>query len=170
MKEEWRWIPEYEGRYEVSNLGRVRSYARYRKPRLLKPYHDPRGYVQMVFTVDRKPRTHWLHRLVAAAFITNPENKPSVNHINGNKADNSAANLEWATYSENTTHGYRTGLLKPPMIRGERGYHKLTEKDVLAIRAEYVPRKVSHPKLAAKYGVDRRTIEAVLLRRTWTHI
>lgn len=73
---------------------------------------DNNGYKQIQKFIDGKRRTLMVHRLVAMAFIPNPENKPEVNHIDGNKANNHYVNLEWTTKSENIKHGYDTGLLE----------------------------------------------------------
>lgn len=168
--ESWRWIPGYELLYQVSSLGRVRSFARYKEPRLLRPYLDPRGYVQIVFTVNSKPRTYWLHRLVAQTFVPNASGKPEVNHIDGNKKNNCADNLEWVTSSENTLHGYRTGLLRPHGLRGEQLSKKLTEEKVLEIRQKHVPRMYSMQKLADEYGISRQMVKRIIYRQNWTHI
>lgn len=117
-KEIWKTIPELEGHHEVSNLGRVRSLDRSvlnrggawaLKGHTMKQRCHPRtGY--MMINVRRIGKTMLVHRLVAKAFCPNPENKPTVNHINGIKSDNRAINLEWATYHENNQHAYDAGL------------------------------------------------------------
>lgn len=108
--EEYREIKDYEGLYEISNLGNVRS-LQFGKTRLLKQHKQANGYMKVVLCVARQPKNFLVHRLVAQAFLDNPENKPGVNHIDGNKQNNHAANLEWALSSENTQHGLRTGLI-----------------------------------------------------------
>lgn len=77
----------------------------------LKPRITKLGYARVALYNNNKPKDFSVHRLVAQAFIPNPENKPCINHINGIKTDNRVENLEWCTYSENTLHGYRTGLI-----------------------------------------------------------
>lgn len=128
--ETWRAIPGFEGRYEVSDHGRVQSLDRYvqqrnrwGKPmqrfepgRLLRTKLDRHGYV--VHTARELP-TVLVHRLVAMAFIPNPDQKPQVNHINGDVVDNRPANLEWCTNSENHLHAYRM-LGREPNRSGQK--------------------------------------------------
>lgn len=121
LNEVWKAIPGFEGRYEVSDKGRIRTCSNgrwgnrqscrimslkvntvgYFCVNLYKPFSGGKSTCQMV------------HRLVAEAFIPNPENKPQVNHIDGNKLNNKVENLEWVTASENKYHAVRTGLQKP---------------------------------------------------------
>lgn len=105
--EEWREIREYP-KYSVSNEGRVRNF---KTGRILKQGTHKQGY-HLVWLSDENGRHgKSVHRLVAEAFIPNPNGKPQVNHIDGNKANNGVKNLEWNTGSENTKHAYKTGLL-----------------------------------------------------------
>ena len=108
--EEWKDIPGYEGRYTISNRGSVKSYLQRKSGRLL-PGYDQEGY-RVVSLSDGKGNSLWIgiHRLVALAFIPNPENKPSVNHIDGAKDNNDVNNLEWVTPKENTQHAWENHL------------------------------------------------------------
>ena len=118
MKEIWKDIPGYEGLYQVSNLGRVKSLERYKDnnsglvkmPEKIMQGGIRNGYVLVYLTKDGKRKTFSAHRLVAQAFIPNPEQKPTINHINGNKQDNRVENLEWNTDKENINHAVKTGL------------------------------------------------------------
>ena len=104
--EEWRDVVGYEGLYQVSDQGRVRSF-KWNKERFLKPSMDKDGYLLVTLCTGGKPKTLKVHRLVCEAFHENPENKLDVNHINENKTDNRACNLEWSTRKENCNHGTR---------------------------------------------------------------
>ena len=113
MKEVWKDIEGYEGLYQVSNLGRVKSFdtkdklGRIRKGRVLKPFRKKSGYLYVDLCRNGKRKSHSLHRLVAQAFIPNPENKPEVNHIDEDKTNNIVDNLGWSTRTDNNNHGTR---------------------------------------------------------------
>lgn len=131
MLEVWKKTlscPEY---YEVSNLGRVRSLTRsieggccIKGKKATKVIQgkvhsnvlNERGY--LVVRIGRKNK--YVHRLIAEAFLSNPDNKPQINHINGNKADNSIPNLEWVTSKENVIHAYESGLVRPKKLTIEQ--------------------------------------------------
>lgn len=135
MKEIWKDIENYEGYYQISNLGRVRSLDRIvkrsngrvenRKGKLMSTRVSNSNKAKNKNASDRENITlnkdgqikhHLIHRLVAQAFIPNPENKKTVNHIDGNSLNNIVTNLEWATHSENVQHAYDNGLY-PNVIR-----------------------------------------------------
>ena len=111
--ETWKNIKGYEGLYQVSSMGRVKSlerkvrHGRTVKERILKPYMDRGGYLLVGLCAGGKRKTLKVHRLVCEAFHDNPDNKLDVNHINENKTDNRACNLEWNTRRENLNHGTR---------------------------------------------------------------
>lgn len=109
--ERWEWVPNYQGIYKASDQGRVYSVRRPNtKGGILKPRKNKYGYVTVVLYENGEPITKTIHRLVAQTFISNPENKPQINHLNGKKLDNNVSNLEWVTGSENVKHAHRTGL------------------------------------------------------------
>lgn len=105
MEEEWRDVPNYEGLYQVSNLGRVKSFARkYCIERILKTINSSKGYLIVNLCKNKKHKQFLVHRLVAEAFIPNPENKPCIDHIDTNKENNKITNLRWVTNKENNNN------------------------------------------------------------------
>lgn len=124
----WRDILGYEGLYKVSNLGNVKSLEKWRnngnggyiqKEKILLQSNTSTGYKKIELTKGGKKKSFKIHRLVAIAYIHNPKNKPSVNHINGNPIDNNVSNLEWCTQRENMLHAYDIGLNKRNVINKE---------------------------------------------------
>ena len=104
----WKDIKGYEGIYKISNYGKVFSVPR---DKILSPAVCGRGYLKVMLCRDKKDhKNKMIHRLVAEAFLPNPDGKLTVNHIDGNKLNNAVSNLEWNTYSENLKHAYKNGL------------------------------------------------------------
>ena len=122
--ESWKYIPGYEGAYQISTEGRVRSVDRYdkigrlHKGRELSAVSQMNGYKYVTLYMDGKQNHVLVHRAVAGAFIDNPEKLPEVNHINENKADNSVGNLEWCTHVQN--HNYGSGHKRSAEKQGKR--------------------------------------------------
>lgn len=120
--EEYKDIPGYEGKYQISNLGKIKSLPktwnttmaiRTSKERILKQSKDRKGYFKVILCKSPdEHKTERVHRLLAITFIENPDNKQYINHIDGNKENNSLDNLEWVTHQENCQHAQDTGLNK----------------------------------------------------------
>lgn len=126
--EVWKDIEGYEGIYQISSLGRVKSCDRYtpkkngrmrHEKEKLRALIDVHGYLYCELWINNTHKRYAIHRLVAGAFIPNPENKPEVNHKDGNKKNNVVDNLEWVTYSENNLHAFKLGLMKAYDRSGE---------------------------------------------------
>lgn len=157
-------IPGWEGRYAVTEDGRIWNHKR----KIFMKYHpDADGY--LTFRPSRDGRYSYLkiHRIVAKAFVPNPENKPQVNHLDGDKTNNHASNLEWCTAKENMHHAIRTGL-----IRQDGDQHvnaKLTREEVLTIRNRLVE-GCSHRSLAIQHGVTIGTISNIKTKRRYANV
>lgn len=167
FKEIWKPVPGYEGHYEVSNLGEVRSLDRIipwkNKTRKLRgrycsqPTEGHNGYKTVRVCKNWVTRGWLTHRLVAEVFVPNPENKPIVNHKDGNKVHNSAVNLEWVTHSENAKHVYTLGKRKS--TKGvNNGNARLTDIQIQQIKKRYSTGTVTQKQLAFEYGVHSDTI------------
>ena len=157
-------IVDYEG-YYVTTDGRVWSE---KSKKFLSIFPDKDGYLICSLRHAGKSKLHKVHRLVALSFLPNPENKPQVNHIDGNKANNHIDNLEWASAKENINHAWNSGLSKS--ISGSaRTDSKLTEEDVLYIRTNYIPKSPDFGgrALAKKFNVVPSVISNVVKGKTY---
>ncbi len=165
------WMPmnNYVGFIEISNFGRVKSFGRItdknskayiRTPSLSKSgyYHLRIGFFKLYFDF-------FVHRIVAEHFIPNPENKPEVNHIDGNPLNNHVSNLEWVTRSENMLHAVKTGL-KKIQTGVQCANSKLSERLVLEIFNSTLPVK----ELSKKYQVAQSSIYRIKSGRDWSHL
>lgn len=111
------------GLYQISNLGNVKSlnYNHTGRPKLLSPKNHHTGYKFVMLCKDGRKTNKTVHVLVASAFLPNTAGKPCVNHIDGDKSNNTAGNLEWVTYKENTQHAIKTNLRRPAIMEGRTG-------------------------------------------------
>ena len=152
-------VKGYEGLYEIDSNSNV-----YHRKGVLKPFAK-NGYLAVNLTKDKICKHYYVHRLVAEAFIPNPNGFKEVNHINCDKHDNSVDNLEWCDRKHNLNHSYEHGLKR----RGEtHGMHKLSENDVVYIKSNrgIIPQKT----LAERYGVKQCTISAIQCGRIWKEV
>ena len=118
----WKDIPGWEGLYQISNYGRIKSYKQFESGKIMSLVNKTGDYFSVVLQGNgRKQRSARVHRLVAEAFIPNPEGLPEVNHIDGNKQNNSVDNLEWCSQSYNVLHSIR---MHPEQLNGMIAYNK----------------------------------------------
>ena len=176
----WKDITGYEKYYQVSDLGRVRSLDRMiNAPQgkrmssgiMLAPVINIRsGYYYTALHKEGRLKMAKTHRLVAIEFISNPENKPYINHKDGNKSNNNISNLEWVTFSENMKHAFKIGLIKPHGVKGEKNpAHKVTEKQVREIKRLLAQNKKGR-SIAQIYKVSESIISAIKRGKTWAMV
>ena len=172
--EVWKSVKDYEGIYEVSNYGNVKSLDHYcvnrlgtgkQTGRVLKQQKSNKGYLRVTLSYNKKRFTTGVHRLVALEFIPNTENKPQVNHVNGIKHDNRAENLEWCTNSENQIHAVKSKLIKYNLAEKHHN-SKLSNKEVLNVRALF---KIgfTNKELANDYGISQSAMSNILRNKTY---
>jgi hypothetical protein len=170
MTEEWKNISCIEGledftKYEISSYGRVKSYKRLSNGCIIKSGLDKNGYKLVVLFSDNCVcKTFRLARLVAKIFISNPNNLPQVNHINGIKDDDRVENLEWVTNFQNIDHRYKILGQKPPRT------DKLIEKEVKEIWNLLHTTNLTQKEIAYNYCVNDRSIANISTGRTWNNI
>ena len=161
-EEIWKDAPGYEGRYQVSNLGKVKS-LKFDKERTLKFGLNRGGYYFVNLCKGGAQKTNSVHRLVMLAFVGKSDLE--VNHINGIKTDNRLENLEYCSRSENIQHAYDTGL----KARGENCYNsKLTR--ACAERIKYGHQGMTQKDIAKIYGIARELVSQIRSGKYWKHI
>lgn len=175
----WKDAVGFEGKYQISNFGNVRSldydFEAFNGVKVCKFHHKGKPMKTQVSACGYKvvslgkKKNMQVHILVAKAFIENPNNKPCVNHIDGNKLNAHVDNLEWVTYGENNLHALRNGL-RPS---GERyPYSKLTDEIVRKIRTEYKPhtKGVGCKSIAKKYGIHHSIAQKIINGTSWRYL
>jgi hypothetical protein len=171
------WLPVvgYEGLYEVSNFGRVKNLNKLAKTngggvrcyteKILRLQKRSAGYAQVGLRKSKRQTSKLVHRLVAAAFIPNPENKPCVNHKNSNRFDNRVENLEWCTPAENLQHAIDCGNLK---LRGaDHGNSILDEEKVREMRRLRNECGMTNRAIAKRFGIREDTASLAIRGKTW---
>lgn len=168
----WKDIPGFEKRYQVSNYGNVRSILDNHGNTVERPratWISSKGYVYVQLSIKDIRHNVSVHHAVASAFIPNPENKRTVNHIDGVKKHNTVSNLEWATYSENLKHAHRTGLKQGQSHwKGKKGgntskFHNVTydlSKDRWIASIKHEGKMISKRFSVKKYGDQAEILAA----------
>lgn len=172
--EEWRPAVGYEDYYLVSNKGRIKRLGRdlgYRitHTKITRGRYDKEGYLAFKTTLDKKTLEMRAHRMVAMAFIPNPNNYPQINHINGKKDDNRVENLEWCTNGMNGQHAWDTGLRKR-IPTAKCLLSKLCTREVRNIRKLHATGEHKIVDLAKRYKVTANTISKIVNRQTWKDV
>lgn len=172
----WRDVAEFNGKYQVSNDGRVKRVSGYRVERnnILTGSVGPTGYVMFSLRTYSdgisKLYRRQAHRLVALAFIPNTENKRCVNHKDGNKQNNHVDNLEWCTYAENMDHAYETGLRTPPFTAFSGADHATTKftkgqcDEMMALRKDGYTLQF----IANRFGAGLSTVSRICNGQHWS--
>ena len=181
MEEEiWKDVMGFEGYYLVNNFGDIMSAERiipnkrgfdcFNEGIILKQRTRDDGYLDIGFRVNNHVYKMLSHRVVAEAFIPNPENKPYVNHKNGIKTDNSVGNLEWCTAKENTEHAINNGLTVLSFGKGEDHYKSVLKNLDIPVIREMHKNGMTNIDISNLYGCCSKTIQQVTAGKTWKHI
>lgn len=163
----WKDVMEFNGLYEISNTGLVKSNHK-RKSKLLKLVEDTDGYLFVCLRKNNKNHNRRVHRLVAEHFLRSPSNDGQVNHIDGNKKNNSAKNLEWVTPAENTAHAITNGLSSSVGV--DNGMAKLSEEQVVVIVNMEKKTELTHEQIAARFNVSQTTVSRIISGESWSHV
>lgn len=175
----WKSIPGFEGYYEASNFGRIRSldryvqlegqygrYTRFKPGKIMTPKFDGRGmYLQVVLSKNGNHRKHLVHRLIAFTFIENPYNLPEVNHIDEDKTNNCVSNLEWCDHKYNNNYGS-----KATASRGQKNsQNKFSEDVIKEIRRIHKPGdpEFGTMGLSKKFGISPPHVSAIIHGKRW---
>lgn len=177
----WKDIKGYEGFYQVSNTGKVKSLDRttvYKngrvcklKSKLLKLNDNSKGYLWVYLSKENVSKSFYIHRLVAVTFLDNIENYKEVNHLNAIKSNNHVSNLEWCTRVQNMQHAYDNNLRIPKGAVGERNAKaKLNERQVKEIYDLYLGKELTQKEIAKIYNIDRTIVSGITIGKYWKHL
>ena len=161
MKEIWKNCKGYEGKYQVSNMGRIWSV---KSQKYLAGNYNKDGYRKVILIAKNgKRKTETVHRLVAIAFVDNPNGYPVVNHIDSDRQNNNASNLEWTTVKGNTQHGYKFGSIKESQIKAtEAAKLKNTKTYEIYKDGEKIGVYYGLKEVASAIGCNEKTIRNCL--------
>lgn len=163
---EWKEIDTFDGLFSVSSIGQIKNN---KTNRILKPTINPTGYYFVIvrpYGRNGGCKAFRVHREVAKAFIPNEENKPTVNHIDGDKLNNSVKNLEWATHKEQVIHAHANNLTNPPKGSNCK-LSRLTDEQVTEILDNPHIRNID---FARRFNIDRSAISKVRSGKNWKHL
>jgi len=168
MEEVWKDILEYDGHYQISNLGRVKSFKRNRET-ILKLQTNTYGYNHISLMNNKKSSVNTIHTLVLQTFKPDEYfDGAQANHKNGIKSDNRLENLEWCTAKENSNHAVRTGLRNNI---GENHYKsKLNNNSIRIIRMSYKNKYLNKYELAEIFNVSAQSISDIINNKSWKHV
>lgn len=162
---EWRKIKRFDG-YEISSDGKVRSNRHKSVNKILRVSCATDHYPRVVLCINNKRKNMTVHRLVANAFIKNPNAYKVVNHKNGIKTDNRAENLEWCTHGHNTRHAMNEGLIN--IMCENAPSAKLTNENVLKIKKMLIGKELTHKDISKIFGVHETTISSINTGKNWS--
>ena len=165
----WRDIKGFEGHYQISNYGRVKSFYK-SKVKILKPYVAPNGYLLISLQNGNKDKKLTVHRLVAETFIPNPYNLPEVDHKFGNKFDNYVENLEWVSSAENVSRAIELGLIKAKAEDNPSA--KISNEVAKYCRSVYICRdkEFGASALAKKFGISRESMWRIVTGKSYKSV
>ncbi len=177
MQEKWKDILAWEGLYQISNFGRVKSLEKHvinksgtytkRKERILKPSIS-KGYYHVILHRDKFKKGYTVHRLVAVNFLIEHDKNLHINHKDGNKLNNHIENLEWCTQKENSQHAVKNGLYKP--LFGEKAPRALIDKNKALLIISLLKSGFSGMEISEKTGTSNKIISSINTHTTWRHL
>lgn len=148
----WKDIEGFEEFYQVSNSGKIKSLSRYvqngsggsfyTSEKIINPYVNKNGYSIITLSKNNKDSKRYVHRLVGIAFIQNPDNKPCINHKDGDKTNNNDWNLEWTTYAENNLHAYRN----LPHSNAKKVINTITGEEFATVSEAFEKNEINYSK------------------------